>query len=122
MKIVERSDPLRHQLNTIRRKPSISPSGHTPLTEAIGETERQVRKEIVIMKKCRHPHVVKLLEVIDDKLTSKVYLSEHTFLALCVVIPLYVTPETSHRPSAVSPLSDLVSPMEQPYTDQPLPK
>ena len=29
------------------------------------------------MKKCRHPHVVKLLEVIDDKLKSKIYLSEH---------------------------------------------
>lgn len=37
------------------------------------------------MKKCRHPHVVKLIEVIDDKLKNKIFLSEHTLLTLFVV-------------------------------------
>ena len=75
------------------------------------------------MKKCRHPHVVKLLEVIDDKLTSKIYLSEHTFLVPFVVIPVYVAPETSNKSSAVSSLSDLdlAAPVGQPYAKNPLP-
>jgi len=117
MKIVKRSNPRIDKLNRLRRKPPIPPSGHTPLTEAIGETERQIRKEIAIMKKCRHPHVVKLLEVIDDKLKSKIYMSEHTLLIPFVVVPLYATPETSHEPSTVSPLSDLAAPVEQPYAN-----
>jgi len=114
MKIVKRSNPRLDKLNKLRRKPPIPPSGHTPLTEAIGETERQIRKEIAIMKKCRHPHVVKLLEVIDDKLKSKIYLSEHTLPASFVVVPLYAIPETSHKPSTLSPPSDLTAPMKQP--------
>ena len=76
MKIVKRANPRLDKLNKLRRKPQMPLSGHTPLTEAIGETERQIRKEIAIMKKCQHPHVVKLLEVIDDKLKSKIYLSK----------------------------------------------
>jgi serine/threonine protein kinase len=79
MKIVKRTNPRLDKLNRLRRKPPIPPSGHTPLTEVIGETERQIRKEIAIMKKCRHPHVVKLLEVIDDKLKSKIYMSKPPF-------------------------------------------
>lgn len=74
MKIVRRSNPRLDKMSRLRRKPQIPPSGHTPLTEVIGETEKQIRKEIAIMKKCQHPHVVKLLEVIDDKLKSKIYL------------------------------------------------
>ncbi|PCH42122.1 kinase-like protein, partial [Wolfiporia cocos MD-104 SS10] len=34
----------------------------------------KIRKEIAIMKKCRHPHVVRLLEVIDDRLAEKIYM------------------------------------------------
>lgn len=58
------------------RKHALPPSDHTPLTEALGETERQIRKEIAIMKKCRHAHVVRLLEVIDDKLKAKIYMGQ----------------------------------------------
>ena len=117
MKIVKRSNPRLDKLNRLRRKPPIPPSGHTPLTEAIGETERQIRKEIAIMKKCRHPHVVKLLEVIDDKLKSKIYMSEHTLLTPFAVVLLYVTPVTSHEPSTVYPLPDPAAPVEQPYAN-----
>ena len=97
MKIVKRTNPRLDKLNKLRRKPLLPPSGHTPLTEAIGETERQIRKEIAIMKKCRHPHVVKLLEVIDDKLKSKIYLSEHTPLVPFVANPLYAMRGVSYK-------------------------
>ena len=33
-----------------------------------------IREEIAIMKKCSHPHVVRLLEVIDDTAIDKIYL------------------------------------------------
>lgn len=79
MKIVKRANPRLDKMNRLRRRPQLPPSSHTPLTEVISETEKQIRKEIAIMKKCQHPHVVKLLEVIDDKLKSKIYLSEHAF-------------------------------------------
>ena len=35
-----------------------------------------IRKEIEILKNCRHPNVVRLLEVIDDAEDNKVYLSK----------------------------------------------
>ncbi|KAF8322711.1 kinase-like protein [Clavulina sp. PMI_390] len=37
-------------------------------------TERSVRREIAIMKKCNHKNVVRLIEVIDDPLKKKIYL------------------------------------------------
>jgi len=117
---MKRSNPRIDKLNRLRRKPPVPPSDHTPLAEAIGETERQIRKEIAIMKKCRHPHVVKLLEVIDDKPKSKIYLSQYTLLTQFVAIPSYFVLETGDKPSAVSPLSDLTAPVELPYADRPL--
>ena len=90
MKMVKRTNPRLDKMNRLRRKPPMPPTNHTPLTEVVGETERQIRKEIAIMKKCRHPHVVKLLEVIDDKLKSKIYLSEHALPIPFAVAPLYV--------------------------------
>lgn len=33
------------------------------------------------MKLCRHPHIVRLLEVIDDKLYQKVYMGQ--LVSLC---------------------------------------
>ena len=57
--------------NNLPRQP------HTPLTEQLGSTEHKIRKEIAIMKKLNHPHVVRLLEVIDDPLTDKIYMGEY---------------------------------------------
>ncbi|KDQ24235.1 hypothetical protein PLEOSDRAFT_1014978, partial [Pleurotus ostreatus PC15] len=34
----------------------------------------KIRREIAIMKKCRHAHVVRLIEVIDDRLRDKIYM------------------------------------------------
>ena len=39
-------------------------------------TEAKIRREIAIMKKCHHEHVVKLLEVIDDESNKKIFLGE----------------------------------------------
>lgn len=36
--------------------------------------EDKIRKEIAIMKKCDHPHVVKLIEVLDAESSRKIYL------------------------------------------------
>lgn len=36
--------------------------------------EDKIRKEIAIMKKCDHPHVVKLIEVLDAENSRKIYL------------------------------------------------
>jgi hypothetical protein len=42
----------------------------------LSTTELAVRREIAIMKKCHHKHVVRLREVIDDRLKKKIYLGE----------------------------------------------
>ncbi|KAI8362777.1 kinase-like domain-containing protein [Blakeslea trispora] len=38
------------------------------------ESEQKIRREIAILKKCVHPHVVQLREVIDDTASRKIYL------------------------------------------------
>ncbi|KAI8379126.1 kinase-like domain-containing protein [Radiomyces spectabilis] len=39
------------------------------------ENEQKVRREIAILKKCSHPHVVKLLQVIDNPASRKIYMA-----------------------------------------------
>ncbi|KAI0695386.1 kinase-like protein, partial [Cytidiella melzeri] len=56
------------------RKRNLPTSPHLPLTDKLGTTEQKIKKEIAIMKKCNHPHVVKLLEVIDDELNERIYM------------------------------------------------
>lgn len=36
--------------------------------------EQKIRREIAILKKCIHPHVVRLREVMDDPMSKKIYL------------------------------------------------
>lgn len=40
----------------------------------LSTTEKAVRREIAIMKKCHHKNVVRLREVIDDRLKKRIYL------------------------------------------------
>lgn len=40
----------------------------------LGNTDDKVKREVAILKKARHPHVVALLEVIDDPARRKVYI------------------------------------------------
>jgi serine/threonine protein kinase len=37
---------------------------------------RRIKREIAILKKCRHPNVVRLREVIDAPASKKIYLSK----------------------------------------------
>lgn len=45
-----------------------------PMADKVNHTEAKIRKEIAIMKKLRHPHVVRLYEVIDDRMREKIYI------------------------------------------------
>jgi len=40
--------------------------------------EQKIRREIAIMKKCIHPNVVRLIEVIDDPNARKIYMGRTT--------------------------------------------
>jgi [calcium/calmodulin-dependent protein kinase] kinase len=74
------------------RRRNLPASSHTPLTEKLGSLELKIRKEIAIMKKCRHGHVVRLLEVIDDKLNDRIYMGKpsHYFpRGRRIVLPIY---------------------------------
>lgn len=42
---------------------------------SLAESEQKIRREIAILKKCVHPHVVRLKEVIDDPASRKIYLA-----------------------------------------------
>ena len=43
-------------------------------TSSISEHELKIKREIAIMKKCRHKHIVSLKEVLDDISSFKIYL------------------------------------------------
>ncbi|KAG6917716.1 hypothetical protein DXG01_001367 [Tephrocybe rancida] len=73
MKSVKRDNPRAKQLRQLRQQ-RLPTSAHTPLVDRLGTTEAKIRKEIAIMKKCRHPHVVRLYEVIDDRTRDKIYM------------------------------------------------
>ncbi len=65
------------RLKKLRRNADLPRTPHTPLVDQLGSTEHKIRKEIAIMKKLNHPHVVRLLEVIDDPLTDKIYMGAY---------------------------------------------
>lgn len=73
IKAVKRVNPRAEKLNLLRRR-NLPASPHTPLTDKLSSLEQKIRKEIAIMKKCRHGHIVRLLEVIDDKLNERIYM------------------------------------------------
>ncbi|KZT01532.1 kinase-like protein [Laetiporus sulphureus 93-53] len=73
IKVVKRKNPRQDRLSQLRKR-KLPSQPHLPLTDQLGSTEHKIRKEIAIMKKCRHPHVVRLLEVIDDNLSEKIYM------------------------------------------------
>ena len=75
MKIVKRKNPKADKMSKFRKQNQNLPtSPHLALTDKLGTTEHKIRKEIAIMKKCNHPHIVRLLEVIDDNLQEKIYM------------------------------------------------
>jgi SNF1-activating kinase 1 len=68
IKIVDRVSKHRGLPSSLRASPSM-----------INTTEKGIRREIAIMKKCHHKHVVRLREVIDDKLKKKIFLGTPSF-------------------------------------------
>lgn len=75
IKAVKRNNPRAEKMNLLRRR-NLPTSPHTPLTDKLSSLEQKIRKEIAIMKKCRHGHIVRLLEVIDDKLNDRIYMGK----------------------------------------------
>ena len=80
MKSVRRNNPKEERIGKLRppnaKLPTNRDPNRLPLGDKVSATESKIRKEIAIMKKCRHPHVVRLIEVIDDRQKSSIYMSE----------------------------------------------
>ncbi|KAJ3733126.1 kinase-like domain-containing protein, partial [Lentinula guzmanii] len=79
MKIVKRDNPKarrERQYKMLRMRGGLGAVGvGTPtVVDGIRTAEQEIRKEIAIMKKCRHPHVVRLYEVIDDRKNEMVFM------------------------------------------------
>ncbi|KAH6913964.1 other/CAMKK/ELM protein kinase [Coprinopsis sp. MPI-PUGE-AT-0042] len=71
VKGVRRRDP-RDKIKLLRK----NYQENDPLTGRVklSTTENSIRKEIAVMKRCRHPNIATLLEVIDDPHQEKIYL------------------------------------------------
>jgi serine/threonine protein kinase len=80
MKSVKRNNPRAEQMKNLRRQ-RLPASAHVPVADRLNTTEAKIKKEIAIMKKLRHPHVVRLYEVIDDRMKEKIYMSMSSFIS-----------------------------------------
>lgn len=80
MKSVKRNNPRAEQMKNLRRQ-RLPASAHVPVADRLNTTEAKIKKEIAIMKKLRHPHVVRLYEVIDDRMKEKIYMSMSSFVS-----------------------------------------
>ncbi|KAF9260111.1 kinase-like protein [Marasmius fiardii PR-910] len=77
MKIVKRDNPKakrERQYKQLRQQNLPPRTDHVPVVDGIRTAEQEIRKEIAIMKKCRHPHVVRLHEVIDDRKNDQIFM------------------------------------------------
>ena len=74
MKVVRRTSP-RDKIKKLRKsyQQHFSHNEKAPMST----TEHGIQKEIIIMKKCYHPNLVRLFEVIDDPQQEKIYISEY---------------------------------------------
>jgi SNF1-activating kinase 1 len=78
IKIVKRNNPREEKAKLLRQRPLPISKDHVPLSAKLGSQEAKIKREIAIMKKCRHSHVVRLIEVIDDKLEKKIFMGKST--------------------------------------------
>ena len=70
LKVVKRNSP-RDKIKLLRRN-----HRQNTVDRPLSSTEHSVRKEIAVMKKCRHANIVRLFEVIDDPQHDKIFLGE----------------------------------------------
>lgn len=71
VKGVRRRDP-RDKIKLLRK--NYQEQDPTTGKMKLNTTENSIRKEIAVMRRCRHPNIVTLLEVIDDPQQEKIYL------------------------------------------------
>jgi serine/threonine protein kinase len=78
IKAVRRKNIKAEKMKLLRRRTQPLPSSpaHVRLTDRLGSTEQKILKEIAIMRRCAHPNIVQLLDVIDDKMNEKIYMGE----------------------------------------------
>lgn len=86
IKAVKRKNPKVDRMSKLRKR-NLPTSQHMRLTDQLGSTEQKIKKEIAIMKKCKHPHVVRLLEVIDDQLHERIYMGMSAYYSLHYTSP-----------------------------------
>jgi hypothetical protein len=73
IKVVNQKNPREDKAQKLRQnRPSQGPNAR--LKEQYGITYYKVKKEIAIMKKLHHPHVVRLLEVINDDQRERIFM------------------------------------------------
>ena len=76
--MLKRKDKKAEKMSALRKR-NLPSSPHVPLVDKLSTTEMKILKEIAIMKKLRHPNVVRLLEVMDDHLLKDIYLGKHLY-------------------------------------------
>lgn len=69
IKAVKKHNATRDKFQMLRRN-------HQARKGDLLSTEQSIRREIAIMKACRHANVVRLVEVLDDPRKDKVYMGE----------------------------------------------
>ncbi|KAK0469532.1 other/CAMKK/ELM protein kinase [Desarmillaria tabescens] len=76
IKVVRRDSPQakRNRKYEQLRRSHIPRHTDPTLGDAIHSAEGKILKEIAIMKKLRHPHVVRLFEVLDDRVIGKIFM------------------------------------------------
>lgn len=73
IKVVDRQESKRDQQYKILRK-KLPSTPHTSVVNALSTNENKIMREIAIMTRCNHPNVVKLQEVINDPMSTKIYM------------------------------------------------
>ncbi|KAI8068130.1 kinase-like domain-containing protein [Gilbertella persicaria] len=75
IKIVDKQSRRRQLGYSILRAKNYHRQQYHEALDEYNESEQKIRREIAILKKCIHPHVVRLREVIDDPASRKIYLA-----------------------------------------------